>query len=325
MQQNFIVRFNMSSILVTAIGSMSAECVITSLKKHSHKIIGCDIYPQEWLYTANKCNEFYQVPLSSQHDLFISEIVDICTKESVDYIFPLTDIDIDFFNEHRDVFQNIGVVICISNSSSIKVARDKFTLHNIFMNDPNVPSIPTMCGSSSTLSQMKLPLIAKYKNGRSSIGLQTIENMNQLHSIRDIENYIFQEKIEGPVYTVDYIRNSQTETSFCIPRQELIRTPNGAGLTIQISNNERVKELTYYIGEKLNIEGYVNMEFIFCESDFYLIDINPRPSAGVVFSKLAGYDMPLNHLRCFSGEDIDPANNYNEFIATKSYFETIIK
>lgn len=37
-------------ILITAIGSMSAECAIKHLKNAGHFVVGCDIYPQEWHY-----------------------------------------------------------------------------------------------------------------------------------------------------------------------------------------------------------------------------------------------------------------------------------
>jgi carbamoyl-phosphate synthase large subunit len=35
-------------ILVTAIGSFSADCVISSLKCNGHYVVGCDIYNGMW-------------------------------------------------------------------------------------------------------------------------------------------------------------------------------------------------------------------------------------------------------------------------------------
>lgn len=59
------------------------------------------------------------------------------------------------------------------------------------------------------------------------------------------------------------------------------------------------------------------MEFIELNNEFYLIDVNPRFSAGVAFSVIAGYDMVNNHLRCFQEKDIEFRPKYQEMIITK--------
>ena len=67
------------------------------------------------------------------------------------------------------------------------------------------------------------------------------------------------------------------------------------------------------------------MEFIKSDNKYFLIDINPRFSAGVAFSLLAGYDMVNNHLNCFSGKDIMPGVAFKTTIMVKKYVEHIIK
>lgn len=55
-----------------------------------------------------------------------------------------------------------------------------------------------------------------------------------------------------------------------------------------------------------------------------LMDINPRFSAGVSFSMLAGYNMVNNHLRCFNNKHIDSEKEILEKIYTRSYQEFVI-
>ena len=50
------------NLLVTAIGSFSADCVINSLRKVGHTVVGCDIYPPEWHAVSKDCNWVYQAP-----------------------------------------------------------------------------------------------------------------------------------------------------------------------------------------------------------------------------------------------------------------------
>ncbi len=314
----------MFNILVTSIGSMSAECVISALKEEGHNVIGCDIYPKEWHYITQKCNSFYKVSLASDCKEYMQDIINICDKESINYIFPLTDIEVDFFNTHLEYFNSKGIVVCISEPECLGVARDKYKLHEHFLNDKNIPSVNTVEGVDKRVYDLKFPLIAKQKNGRSSIGLLHIDTQEQLSQVKDLDNYIFQEKLSGSVYTVDIVRNSKTGKTLCIAREELTRTSNGAGLTVKISINKRITELAEYIANKINVNGCVNIEFIHHNSEFYLIDINPRFSAGVAFSNLCGYNMPINHLKCYTESEIDDICEFEEAIMTKIYKEVIL-
>ncbi len=315
----------MSNILVTAIGSMSASCVITALKEQGHRVVGCDIHPKEWHYLAQFCDNFYQVAPASVRDSFFVDIYNICTQESIDYIMPLIDVEVDLFSHNREWFDNNNIIVCISNIESISIARDKYRLFSYFKHDDNLPSIPTFDCCELDVNTVELPLIAKKRDGRSSIGLEIVNTKERLSQLQKEDNYIFQRLLDGEIFTVDYIRDAKTSNYVAIPRDELVRTSNGAGLTVKILNNSRLVELTNYIGTRLNINGCVNMEFIHNNDDYYLIDINPRFSAGIAFTMQAGYNLPINHLRCFSGESIEDACQYNEFISTKLYREYIVK
>ena len=58
--------------------------------------------------------------------------------------------------------------------------------------------------------------------------------------------------------------------------------------------------------------------------EIFLMDVNPRFSAGVAFSLRAGYDMIDNHLRCFTGENILPPPAVADAIYTKGFLEYAI-
>src|SRR5690554_5029400 len=102
------------SILVTAIGSFSSESVVSSLLElESHHIIGCDIYPAEWHAVSNKYSNVFQVPLVSDSEKYLRTLLEICSTNQVEYIIPLTDVEIDFFNIYRDCFAEEGVILCM--------------------------------------------------------------------------------------------------------------------------------------------------------------------------------------------------------------------
>lgn len=309
--------------LITAIGSMSAKRAITRLKEEEHFVVGCDIYPGEWHYETKLCDLFVQAPYTTKEDTYIQFLIDTCNQYNLGYIIPLTDLEIDVINRQRSKIEDLGIVLCMQASGVLKIARDKFNLSKVCEEDPNIPSVKT-CLLSEIPADFRFPCIAKPYNGRSSEGLIRNASKEQLLAIENKDVYIIQEQLDGRVFCVDYCRSAKTGVDCAVPRQELLRTSNGAGLTVQIVSDESLIKLVSYIGNKLNINGCVNMEFILNDGKYYLIDINPRFSAGVAFSVESGYDMIINHIRCFINQEVDSQIDVEERIIIKIYDEVII-
>lgn len=310
-------------VLVTAIGSMSAECAINKLKKFGNHVIGCDIYPKEWHYEAALCDKFYQAPFATKNKQYIQFLLDVCKKNNLSYIIPLTDLEIDVINHHRAMLNENGIVLCMQSAKVLGIVRNKYKLHKFFENDNDVPSIKT-CLLTDLDDTITYPCIAKPYNGRSSEGVMRNASKDLLLTIANKGDYIVQEQIEGDVFTVDYCRSSMFGTECAVPRQELLRTKNGAGLTIRTLYDENLLKLVSHIGDRLNINGCVNMEFIKNAGKYYLIDINPRFSAGIAFSVMSGYDMINNHIRCFNGGEIDGQIGVAEQLMIKKYQEVVM-
>ena len=302
---------------------MSAECVMKCLREGGHFIVGCDIYPGEWHYETRLCDKFIRAPFASDEDKYIEFLLDTCREYGLECIIPLTDLEIDVINDHRQMFEKSNVLLCMQNSDVLAIARNKYELYSYFKDDEYVPSVKTSL-LLNLPSDFKFPCIAKPLNGRSSEGLIRNATLEQVEAINNKALYIVQEQLEGYIYTVDFCRSSKTGVCCAIPRKELLRTKNGAGLTVQICNDCKLMNQTTHIGEKLNINGCVNMEFIFCGDKYYLIDINPRFSAGVAFSVMMGYNMVTNHLNCFCDKEIGSQISLDERIIIKKYEEIFI-
>ncbi len=301
---------------------MSAECVIRRLKEEGHFVVGCDIYPGEWHYETRLCDQFARAPYAAEESSYVEFLIDVCIKYDLEYIIPLTDLEIDIINQHRNSFEENHLILCMQSPDVLRLARNKYKLSLAFINDFHVPSVRT-CLLTELPSDFAFPCIAKPYNGRSSEGLLRNATREQIMAIENKENYIVQEQLEGNIFTVDYCRCANTGIDAAIPRQELLRTKNGAGLTIQTSSDNSLIKLVSYIGNKININGCVNLEFILNNGKYYLIDINPRFSAGVAFSVVSGYDMVVNHIRCFTNEDIDRQIAITPKIIIKKYQEII--
>lgn len=315
------------TVLVTAIGSFSAYGVISNLKK-SYRVIGTDIYDRRWVSTSLLVDKFFQVTKAIDREEFVKEILDICKEESVDYIFPLTDIEVDTFNQYRDKFVDNQITLCMSSEKTISLCRDKWKTHELMEQAGFDGNIPTAFLSDFDVEQAEYPLILKPLDGRSSNGLYRIQNRSELTSalnvIENFRNYIVQKLISGNVVTVDICRNKRTGAVVCLPREELLRTLNGAGTSVYVFRDKKLEDLCKNIAELFDIQGTVNFEFIKGgEGQYYFLECNPRFSGGVAFSCKAGYDFINNAIRCFDGQDIDVLSvSHNQYIV-KQYTEVI--
>lgn len=315
------------NILVTAIGSFSGEAVVSSLKSiNVGKIVGCDIYPFDWIAISPHFDTFYQVPIVYNQDEYMKSILKIIEEEKINLIIPLTDPEVDFYSRNLQFFENINTTICISNEKAIALCRNKLAFFDYFKNDEKVRLIPTFDIQYLRENAPEFPLIAKPKNGRSSEGIIVFENIKEFAAKDDkLHNHIMQPLLKGDVYTVDVIRNDYTGKVFAIPRKELLRTKNGAGVSVEVSENKELENLSCHIAERIDARGCINIEFLCKDSCFYLMDINPRFSAGVSFSKAVGYDMILNHLNCFTGKDIQDPIHYEKMLIARKQTDIITK
>ncbi len=312
--------------IVTAIGSFSSNCVIRNLKLKEHYVVGCDIYEYSWLAESRNCDVFFQAPIALEEQRYIDFLLDIAEKERIDSIIPLTDIEIDVISKYRKVFLDRNIRLFIQSEECLSVVRNKYKLFSLFKDDDNiyVPKTVLAKDLNAMIPDVEFPLVAKPINGRSSEGLYYLMSEEQFRTfIVNADEYIIQEKISGSVYTVDYVRDSKGN-DFAVPREELLRTKNGAGTTVRIVKDNLLESAVSYIGKKLQILGCVNMEFIRNSDRYYLIDINPRFSAGVSFTDMAGYDMVTSNVNCFMGQYVLPSVDYKEQILIKKYVEEVL-
>lgn len=312
----------MGNVLVTAIGSFSAHTVIDTLKERGHKVYGCDIYPREWVASSKDVDVFFQSPYATDEENYLRFVMEKCETNSVSWVMPLTDVEVDVLNKNRGIFEERGIVICISDQEVIELVRNKYELSKfIEANGKVVDTISTCRASEVKASEVKLPVICKPFNGRSSIGLKIIRTKEELDAVlsgSDCEQFIIQPFIKGSVVTVDVVRD-RADHCVAVARKELLRTLNGAGTSVRVFHDEGLEQKSEELARLLKITGCVNFEFILDEEgNYHFLECNPRFSGGVVFSCMAGYDCVTNHLRAFRGEEIEPfALKRNYYIARR--------
>lgn len=320
----------MKTILITAIGSFSAETAIHSLKRQGCRVIGCDIYPPEWVVNSTAVDRFYQAPYASDHASYLDFIVKLCEREAVDGILPLTDVEIDVLTDSV-LRQRQPPVLLISGGRTIGICRDKKRLADYLAPLKLCKLIPGLTLSQARAAELDYPVVVKPLNGRSSQGLEIIRDKETFEHRKSLDtasaaNYLVQKKIDGLVITVDVVRSPDSGQTVCLPRKELLRTRNGCGTTVYLFSDVKLEQQCRDIAGALNICGCVNFEFIEDDAgERYFLECNPRFSGGLAFSCMSGYDMVRNHMRCFTGERLDEQPQVKPRYLARRYAEYLMK
>ena len=320
----------MKTILVTAIGSFAGEAVIRHLKEQGYRVLGCDIYPAEWVVSAGDVDLFFQAPYATEQEAYISFLHKICEQEAVDGLIPLTDTEVDVLTGSD--FRGMGNTrLLTSCHQTIEICRDKSKSEQ-YLNALGIcRTIPGVTLGQVQPSRLTYPAVVKPKDGRSSQNLRVIRSREAMEHLQqelgDLgETYLVQRKIEGYVTTVDVVRDPERDAVVCLSRREYLRTANGGGLTVEVFQDDTLDRLCRQIAVALDIQGCVNFEFIEeAPGVWYFLECNPRFSGGVAFSCMAGYDMVNNHIRCFTGEGIEAKPQISRQYLARRYTEYRMK
>ncbi len=326
------------TVIVTAIGSFSAQNVISACHAAGMRVVGCDIYPAEWVVNSRDVDVFYKAPYATDREAYRNFLKELCKKEQAEVLMPLTDVEIDVIQAWRtgmpEDFQTLGAKVWISDVSAIALCRNKEKMEAFLRERGLCRTIPGVRLSELEPAGLRYPLVAKPFDGRSSQGLRILESEADLEfllhtcSEEQKQQYLVQPKISGPVITVDVVRNPESGQTFCLPRRELLRTLNGAGTSVCVFRNELLEQQCRDIAEAVGIRGCVNMEFIEADpekNEYYFLECNPRFAGGVAFSGAAGYDMAEAHIRCFAGEALEEMSVTGEQYIARRYAEYHMK
>ncbi len=298
---------NKPVILVTAAGTVTASHIIKELNSAGgYYIIGADINPANQIATSADVDEFHVFPSAvCELEEYITFVLEFCKRKHVEYYYATIDEEVANLSAHRIQFEAIGVRLCIANDYLIDIChyKDKF-------NQWIAQAIPEIgiktYAKIDEIEDTDYPLFAKPIEGRASIGCQKIVSRDELLEYlnkNDVNDVIIQQCVCGEIITVDLIRNARTGQMTQMQRIELLRNGNGCGIAVETIYDPRLREICDRLMVKLDLNGVVNAEFFRIGTEYKIIEVNPRFSAGTSFSCMAGCNTVLNALWIARGEE----------------------
>ena len=314
----------MKTVLVTAIGSAAAEITIKRLKELSYRVIGCDIYPENWHAECAMVDMFFKALPVGNEESYIEQIKQWTIQEKIDYILPLTDVEVDVLCKLHNEFAQLGCKVLTPDRKCAELCRNKPLMTDYVNSLALCQTIPTYTPESTPPKDVAFPLVFKPKNGRSSQGHYTVNTLSEYeHVLTQIDkSYIVQPFIKGNIYTVDVARDSSGNVRTLV-RQEWLRTGNGLGTTVETYQSHQLMKVAETMANAIDLVGVVNIEFIANGDEYYFLEINPRFSGGVGFSVLAGMDMIEMQMLCHEKQSIEKVGKPQSLLMA-SYYQRVI-
>jgi len=258
-------------------------------------------------------------------DNYISELLGICKKYAVDAIISLNDLELPILAREKSRFEENGTRVIISSTEVIDICFDKNKtmqwLESIGLTTPRTYISLDGVREALRKGEIKFPLLMKPRWGSSSIGLEVVEDEEEMEmcynllrkkikktilakaSIGD-EYVVIQEIVTGDEYNLDIMNDLEGRNmAVCAKKKLSIRAGETDKATIV--GDRLLNDVGREIGQRLGHIGNLDVDLIVADGKCYIIDLNPRFGGGFPFTYEAGINYPLALLKMLRGDCSD--------------------
>jgi len=320
------------NILVTAVGGDLSQSTIKCLResRYSTDITGCDMNP--FAPGQIDCDSFLTAPPVKDSSNYIQFIRNIVEEKKIDFIFPLSDIEISFFNQNPGILPpSSSAVVMINEPHIISTFMDKyatvdyFKTHGIDFPQTFLPSEPGFTFESLP----PFPLILKKRTGSGSSGLFKVNDTEELQFyLKRNENMIIQEFIPGSdkgegnnEYTAGIFSDKKNVYTIVFRRK---LAPGGYSQEIELIDDERVNRFVHHLGKTLDFKGSLNVQFRVVNDRCISFEINPRFSSTVYFRHCFGFRDVEWSIMMAQNQPVEYTPLYKKGIGTRKTCEIIL-
>ena len=251
--------------------------------------------------------------------------LDICKRYSIDALISLNDLELPILAEQKARFDELGVKVIVSDPRVIDICFDKYKtaqwVEGLGLNAPK--TYVTLEDAKKALANREIafPLFLKPRWGSGSIGLETVEDMEELNDVYQLlfkkikktilatasvgEEYIMiQEKLTGNEYGLDVMNDLDGNFIAVSVKQKLAMRAGETDKAVTVDLPE-VRELGAIIGRNLGHVGNLDLDIMQrANGDYCVLELNPRFGGGFPFSYEAGVNLPKAILMWLRGEKV---------------------
>ena len=284
------------------------------------KIIGADMQPTAPALSAADVRVMVPAVYDS---CYVDVLREICVEHDVDVLISLNDLELPILAANKMSFESIGVKVLVSSPKVIDICFDKLrTFEYIKSLGLKSPKTYANLDSAICAGELHFPVVIKPRWGSASIGIEFVDDMEDLPIIyelirrkiskgilrevsrRDNDFILIQEKISGKEYGLDVINDLNGCNVGVSVKQKLSMRAGETDKAVTIDNAE-LRRIGEVIGINLAHIGNLDCDILEMNGSYYVLELNPRFGGGFPFSYEAGVNLPKAIIRWVQGRSFN--------------------
>lgn len=257
---------------------------------------------------------------------YIDITLDICKRYNIDALMSLNDLELPILAENKAKFEALGTKVIVSDTKVIDICFDKYLTaqwtESIGLHAPKTYVRLEDAKKALDAGALTFPLFMKPRWGSGSIGLETIDDMEELDIYYHLlmkkikktilatasvgnEYIMIQEKLTGNEFGLDVMNDLEGNNVGVSVKQKLAMRAGETDKAITVDLSE-VREMGKRIGENLKHIGNLDVDIMQrANGDYCVLELNPRFGGGYPFSYEAGVNLPKAILQWLKGVVVD--------------------
>ena len=280
---------------------------------------------------------------------YVNITLEICREYGVDVLISLNDLELPILAENKSRFEELGVRVIVSDPDVIDICFDKYKtaqwVESLGLKSPKTYVRLEDAKAALAAGEISFPLFMKPRWGSGSIGLESVEDMEELDiyynllmkkikktilataSVGD-EYIMIQEKLTGSEFGLDVMNDLDGNNVGVSVKQKLAMR---AGETDKAVTRDlpEVREMGRKIGAALKHIGNLDVDIMQrANGEYCVLELNPRFGGGFPFSYEAGVNMPKAIIQWVKGEVVNPSMlvpEYDRMFAKNDYLVEVGK
>lgn len=239
----------------------------------------------------------YQVSPCVEHEAFSHEVAQICERESVVAVLPLTCAAVAVVPALRS---RVQAHVVSGDDRTIEICLDKLQTSNHFARCgvPTPAVIPTPTPED-------LPLFYRLRRSEGSRSANCISTADELALAKRLEDAVFTRYLAGTEFTIDCYKDLHDNIVSIVPR-ERVRVRAGEVERSVIRRLPALVDGTTRVVSGLRFSGPATVQAIRVDDTFFFTEINLRYAGGVTLSISAGMASQQWLISELSGQTLTP-------------------
>ena len=244
---------------------------------------------------------------------YVEALHQICEIHHVDVLISLNDLELPILAAKKRLFENIGVKVIVSSPEVIDICFDKLRTAD-FVTSLGLRSPKTYANLESAMDalakhELEFPLVIKPRWGSASIGIEFVDNVEDLKIVYELirrktlkgilgevsqseEDFILiQEGIIGKEFGLDVINDLNGKNVSVVVKQKLAMRAGETDKATTVDNAE-LRHIGEVLGSQLAHIGNLDCDILEMDGKYYVLELNPRFGGGFPFSYEAGVNLP---------------------------------